>query len=606
MNILVINCGSSSVKYDIIDTIKESTLLQGQCAGLNSKNSFHRYTKEGTSHFEELPISDHKDAIHLITDFLTDEGYITDEGPKFQAIGHRVVHGGEKFSDAVIITPEVRETIESLIPLAPLHNPVNLLGIDICQKLFPKIKQVAVFDTAFHQSMPPRSYRYAIPEKWFKDFGIRKYGFHGTSHDYVSQKAALYLKDNRKDLRMVSCHLGNGASLCAILNGISYDTTMGFSPLEGLIMGTRSGDIDPAVIQFLHNEKKIPINDIINDLNKESGLLGLSQKSSNMVDLLKGLSKGDESSALAVSSFVHRITRYIGGYMAEMGGTEVIIFTGGIGENAPLIRERISQKLDFAGAVLDDDLNYRVDSIMINDVAQISAPHSRIKILVIKTDEEMLIAQHSALIIQGKSVLPPERIPIPIGISARHMHLSRDHVDILFGKDHQLTPIFDLSQPGQFACEETVSVKGPKGEIKKIRILGPERSKTQIEISRTDEFKLGIDAPIRASGNVEESPGAILTGSAGSLELKEGVICALRHIHMSPADARALNVENGDLVKVEVDGPRELTFGDVLVRVKNTYRLEMHIDTDEANSAELSGSAVGFIVGIQDTRDING
>ncbi|MCP4129602.1 MAG: acetate/propionate family kinase [bacterium] len=611
MKVFVINCGSSSLKYDLMDMEQGRALLSGKFTSIGSGSSgdapaSHSYRIGEESKKETVKIESHADALELLNGFLNEKGFITGEGPLFEGIGHRVVHGGEQFCEAIKIDEEVKRAIQELIPLAPLHNPVNLKGIELCEKYFPGLPQVAVFDTAFHQTLPKKAYLYGTPMEWYENYKIRRYGFHGSSHKYTALKAAEYLGRPLNQLKLITCHLGNGASVCAINYGNSVDTSMGLSPLEGLIMGTRSGDIDPVIIQYLVSKEGMDINEVMNILNRKSGLLGISGYSSDMQDLAEKASEGDERSVLAIKMFVLRVIKIIGAYLAELDGADAIVFTGGIGENSALIRERVSHNMEFAGAIIDEDANNAVSGINQNGLADISVRHSRIKLLVVNTDEEWMIAHDTKNVILGRSTLPPEQIPIPMGISARHIHLSVEDVDSLFGKGHKLTPIYDLSQPGQFVCDETVSVIGPKGTVERVRVLGPPRSETQVEISRTDEFKLGIDAPIRASGKLDGTPGLTIVGPEGRLELDQGVICALRHIHMTPSDALSLQVDDKDLVRVRVQGPRELIFGDVLVRVSNKYRLEMHIDTDEANAAELSPDAVGFIMGIQNTKDIHG
>jgi len=603
MKILVINCGSSSLKYDLIDMESNCKLIKGQFANIGT-NAIHKYIFQKEKIYKELDIKTHSDAMNELHKILIEKTLLIDNKPQFECIAHRVVHGGEKFFEPTRITEEVKKSIEELSTIAPLHNPVNLMGINLSEKFFPGITQIAVFDTAFHQTMPAKSYLYGVPYKWHKEYNIRRYGFHGISHDYVSLKTAEVLNTPVSRLKLITCHLGNGASVAAINYGQSIDTTMGFSPLEGLIMGTRSGDIDPSIIQYLVNKEGYSLDKIIEILNKKSGLLGISEKSRDMQELLKEAAAGNKQATIAIKMFIHKLTKVIGGYMAILGGADAIIFTGGIGENSAIIRERVCHNLEYSGAIIDEDINLSVEYKQDNDAVLISTQNSHIKLFAVQTDEEWMIAKYSENLMKGRKFQSPEKTPIPIGISARHIHLSAEDLEKLFGKDYKTTPIHALSQPGQFVCEETITLKGPKREIANVRILGPIRKNTQIEISRTDEFALGVHTEIRASGDIKGTPGITLIGPKGELQIKEGVIKALRHIHMAPADAKFLQVEQGDLVRVKIDGSRELIFGDVLVRVSNKYRLEMHIDTDEANSADLSGDAVGYIVGIQSTRNI--
>lgn len=370
---------------------------------------------------------------------------------------------------------------------------------------------------------------------------------------------------------------------------------MGMTPLEGLVMGTRSGDLDPGLIlQLLRDGRDVDAVDTL--LNRKSGLAGVSGTSGDMRDIEVRAAEGDERCRLALKLFAHRLRKYIGAYAAAMGGVDAIVFTAGIGENSPGIRHRVAQRLDFLGARLDEDLNRDAKVGRETPVFDISDRTARVKLLVVATDEARAIAEHTAAVAEKADAVAETRT-IPIAVSARHIHLTQEAVEALFGPGHHLTPRNDLSQPGQFACEETLTVVGPKRSLERVRVLGPTRSKNQIEVSRTDEFWLGVDAPVRRSGDVANSPGVTLQGPAGSLTLTEGLICAARHIHMTPEDAKAFGVEKGDIVEVRINSEdRDLVFGDVLIRVSPKYALEMHVDTDEANAAELSRHDKGMLV----------
>jgi len=517
---------------------------------------------------------------------------ITDE---VSVVGHRVVHGGERFVRPTRIDAEVETAIEALFPLAPLHNPPNLAGIRAARELLPKVPHVAVFDTAFHATLPRRARLYALPAGMAEARGIRRYGFHGTSHAFVSRAAADHLKQPLEDLRIITCHLGNGASACAVEYGRSVETTMGMTPLEGLVMGTRCGDLDPGVVLELARSLGVEETDRV--LNRESGLWGLSGIGNDLRDIEDRAAEGDEPCRMAIHVLAHRLRKHIGALASVMGGVDAIVFTAGIGENSALVRHRACQRLDFLGARLDEDRNRDATVSRDATVWEISHYHSRVKLLVVKTDEEAEIARQAAAVGAGRDLLPSGLPPIPIGISARHIHLTQESVEALFGEGHELTPRNPLSQPGQFACEETLTVVGPKRSIEGVRILGPVRRGNQIEVSRTDEFFLGIDAPVRNSGDTKNSPGIKLIGPAGELMLEDGLICARRHIHMTPADAAIYGVKDKDVVDVAVDSPgRDLVFGDVLIRVKGSYALEMHIDTDEANAAEIRRGHEGMLV----------
>jgi len=509
-------------------------------------------------------------------------------------VGHRVVHGGSEFYDATEISDEVERAIEACVPLAPLHNPANLAGIRAARAALPDVPHVAVFDTAFHARMPRRSRAYAIDQELADSAGIRRYGFHGTSHAYVARRAAEFLDVPLDQLRLISCHLGNGASACAIEFGHSVETSMGMTPLEGLVMGSRCGDLDPGVVLELARRHGIDETDEL--LNRRSGLAGLSGLGNDLRDIQHRAADGDDRARLTISVFAHRARKYIGAYAAVMGGVDAVILTGGIGENSAQMRLRILQRLEFLGLRVHEDRNADAKVSHQQPVADVSAGVSRVRALVVATNEELMIALETAKVAGGKKKVRTPR-PIPIAISARHVHLNRATMDKLFGEGSELTPYKPLSQPGQFASEQKVDLIGPRDTIDGVRVLGPLCHKNQIEVARTDEFRLGVDAPVRRSGHVENSAPIVLQGPKGRVELTEGLICAWRHIHMTPEDAEAYGVENGDEVEVRIaGGPRDLTFGDVLVRVKDTYKLEMHIDTDEGNAAELSGGAAGDLI----------
>ena len=404
------------------------------------------------------------------------------------AVGHRVVHGGDSFRDACLINDSVIQSIEAWSEIAPLHNPNNLAGIRSAQSALPNIPHVAVFDTAFHSTLPRRASTYAIDQKLAKDNHLKRFGFHGTSHQYVAEKAAQYLNRDVNELRIFSLHLGNGSSACAIEFGHSTDTSMGMTPLEGLVMGTRVGDIDPGIILSLIRDKQMHIEDIDQLLNKNAGLKGISGISNDMREIETAAAVGNDNARLAIAVFTHSIRKYIGAYTAVMGGVDAIVVTGGIGENSATIRQRLFQRFDYLGALLDENKNIDVSLSHSAPVAEINRPHSRVKLLAIKTNEELKIAQQTrAIADQQQSVEKPG--PIPIAVSARHIHLSRESFAELFGEGVEPTHYKDLVQPGQFACQETLNLIGPRGRIENVRLLGPLRSKDQVEISRTDEFQ---------------------------------------------------------------------------------------------------------------------
>jgi len=566
MHVLVINSGSSSVKYQVIDPDSRAVPVRGVVERVG----------QGVTYVEAL-------------------GQVLEaaKGLSLAAVGHRVVHGGERFIDAVAIDDAVEAAIEACVPLAPLHNPPNLAGIRAARRALPNVPQVAVFDTAFHARLPRRARTYALDTSVAEKHGLRRYGFHGTSHAWVAQLAAKHLARPLEQLRLVTLHLGNGASACAVEYGHSTETSMGLTPLEGLVMGTRGGDVDPGVLLALLRSGEFDAQSLDTLLNKQSGLAGLSGVGNDLRDIEARAEAGDDRCRLAIAVFAHRVRKYIGAYAAVMGGLDAVVLTAGIGENAKAMRRRILQRLDFLGLVFDEDANQDAAVSGERPVARVSSDVSRVAALVAKTDEELSIAQQTAAVVrQVVAVKNPG--PIPIAISARHVHLDQAAMETLFGKGAVLTKLKDISQPGQFASEQKVNLIGPRGRLDGVRVLGPLRKACQVEVSRTDEFALGVDAPIRDSGNTEGSAPIILEGPAGTVHLKEGLICAKRHIHMTPEDAAAYGVVDGDEVEVAVSGgPRDLVFGDVLVRVSPKYKLEMHIDTDEGNAAELNPGALG-------------
>jgi acetate kinase len=568
MLVLVLNAGSSTLKAQLVDPSSGAALY---------KSTIERIGEAGRTHAAAVAEVLAAVAAHEIS-----------------AVGHRVVHGGERFSSAVVIDDAVEAAIEACVPLAPLHNPANLAGIRAARQALA-VPQVAVFDTAFHARMPRRAVSYAIDPELAHAHAIRRFGFHGTSHAYVAELAATHLGRPLSELRMITLHLGNGASACAIEFGHSTETSMGMTPLEGLVMGTRSGDIDPgALIALMRDGWDADRIDTL--LNRKSGLLGLSGAGNDLRDIERRAAEGDDHCRLAISVFSHRVRKYVGAYAASMGGLDAVVMTAGIGENSVSMRQRILQRFEFLGLLLDEDLNASARVSPEAPVAQISAPNSRIAVLAVRTNEELSIARQTVAVIHERARCEPPG-PIPVAISARHLHLDQKSFHALFGSDATPTHLRDISQPGQYACEEKVNLIGPRGRIDGVRLLGPLRSKNQIEVSRTDEFELGVDAPIRDSGNVAGSAPIVVEGPKGKLALNEGLICAKRHIHMTPEDAERYEVSDGDEVEVAITGgPRDLVFGDVLVRVSPKYKLEMHIDTDEGNAAELDHGAAGKLV----------
>lgn len=390
MKILVINCGSSSLKYQVLDMSGEILLAKGLVERIGMEGSVITHEKIGMDKVKkETPMESHKEAIALVLEAVADKNHgVVDDMSEISAVGHRVVHAGEKYSQSVLITPEVIKTLEDCISLAPLHNPPNLLGIAACRELMPNTPMVAVFDTAFHQTMPPESYIYALPYEYYEKYGIRRYGFHGTSHKYVAQRCADIMNVNLDDLKIITCHLGNGASVSAIKRGVCIDTSMGFTPLEGLVMGTRSGDIDPAIVTYIREKEGLEQGEANKILNNKSGVLGISGVSSDFRDLETASAEGNERAQLAIKVFAHKVRFYIGAYIAEMNGVDAIVFTAGVGENDIAMRDIICNDLGNLGIKLDLVKNKTRGKEMI-----ISREDSRVKIILIPTDEELMIAR---------------------------------------------------------------------------------------------------------------------------------------------------------------------------------------------------------------------
>lgn len=395
MNVLVINCGSSSLKYQLINSDTEAVLAKGLCERIGIDGRLV-YQKSGCDkEITEAAMPTHKEAIQMVLDALVNDKTGAIESLKeVSAVGHRVVHGGEKFASSVVINDEVLAAIEECNDLAPLHNPANLIGIRACQELMPGVPMVAVFDTAFHQTMPAKAYLYGLPYEYYEKYKVRRYGFHGTSHSFVSKHAAEFLGMDLNNSKIIVCHLGNGASISAVLNGECVDTSMGLTPLEGLVMGTRSGDIDPAIMEFIAKKENLDIAGIMNVLNKKSGVQGLSKLSSDFRDLEEGMNAGNELAANAIEVFCYRVAKYVGSYVAAMNGVDAIAFTAGIGENAGLVREKVVGYLGYLGITLDAEANSKR-----GDDCVISTADSKVKVAVIPTNEELAICRETVALV---------------------------------------------------------------------------------------------------------------------------------------------------------------------------------------------------------------
>lgn len=399
MKILVLNCGSSSVKYKLIDTLDDKVMAEGGVEKIGLSDGFLKYKlSDGSKAIRELGLVDHKGAVKAVLDILTDPelGCIRSYS-EIDAVGHRVVHGAEKFSKSVLLTDEVLQQIRDCYDLAPLHNPANVTGIEAVEEILPGIKQVGVFDTAFHQTMPPKSYMYALPYRFYKEDGVRRYGFHGTSHRYVSARVCEILGVDIATQKIITCHVGNGGSITAVLYGKSVDTSMGLTPTEGLMMGTRVGDVDPGALTYLMKKHNLSADDLQKIINKESGVLGVSGISSDMREIESADKAGNESAHLALEMYEQRIIKYIGAYAAEMGGVDIIVFTGGVGENQTGLRANVCRPLGFMGVELDEQLN----AVTRGTETVISTETSKVKVVVVPTDEELMIARDTEAIVNA-------------------------------------------------------------------------------------------------------------------------------------------------------------------------------------------------------------
>jgi acetate kinase len=577
---LAFNCGSSSIKCRIVDDRPAAHRFELRVEGISGEHA--RLVVDGA----ERPLDGRPDASAAVDAALAELRARWPALGELDAVVHRVVHGGDLFTEPVLVTDANLERLAALEKLAPLHNPPALRAIRGARELFPRIPHVAVFDTAFHATLPPPAREYALPPDVRARFGIRRYGFHGISHGSVAARVAAFLKRDVNGLRIVSCHLGSGASITAIDGGRSVDTSMGMTPLEGLVMGTRAGDLDPGVLLELAKQMEPAALEEL--LNRHAGLAGLTG-TADLREVERRASAGDADGALALSIYTHRLRKYVGAYAAVLGGIDAIVFTGGVGEHSALVRRRGLEKLEFLGVALDEPLNREARVDAERPIADVAARGSRVRILVLRADEERAMADAAAALIAAQPPAMRTGERIPIAVSARHAHLSRATIDRLFGPGYELHTRSALSQTGQYSAQETVRLIGPAGALTQVRVVGPPREHDQVEISRSDEVTLGIDAPVRLSGDLADTPGVMIEGPEGRLALRRGLICAQRHIHMTPEDAGRLGVAQGDAVSVRIDSQgRDTVFDDVSVRVSPAFTLELHLDTDEANAAGVA------------------
>ena len=395
MNVLVINCGSSSLKFQLINSDTEAVLAKGLCERIGIDGRLTYQPAGGEKKTEDKAMPTHTEAIKFVIEALTDpETGVVASLEEIGAVGHRLVHGGEKFASSAVITEEMLKTVEECNDLAPLHNPANLIGVRACQELMPNVPMVGVFDTAFHQTMPEKAYMYGLPYEYYEDYKVRRYGFHGTSHSFVSKRTAEILGRDYNNIKTIVCHLGNGASICAVQNGKSVDTSMGLTPLEGLVMGTRSGDVDPGALEFLAKKESLDITGLLNMLNKKSGVHGVSGISSDFRDLSAGAEAGNKRAQIALDVFCYRVAKYVGSYVAAMNGVDAIAFTAGIGENDGYVREQVCSYLGYLGIEIDKEANKAR-----GQEVEISTPESKVKVWVVPTNEELAIARETVALV---------------------------------------------------------------------------------------------------------------------------------------------------------------------------------------------------------------
>ena len=566
MHILSLNAGSATLKFGIFDPVSATPLMAA---------TIERPAVDGAA-FDEI------------------ERRLRDAGmPAIDTIGHRVAHGGPRLSEAVLVDADVEREIEHAATLAPQHNPVALAGIRLARERWPGLPQVAVFDTAFHAGMPEQASLYAVPQAW-RDAGVRRYGFHGLSHRHVLEAVSGALERAPEDLRIVSCHLGNGASVCAIDRGRSIDTSMGMTALEGLVMGTRSGDLDPGVPGFVARTLGLDPAQIEAALYHDSGLKALSGIGPDLREIETRARQGHAGARSALQVHAYRVRKYIGAYAAAMGGCDAVAFTGGAGENSAALRRRILEGLEFLGVRLDEDRNESFGASGAA-VAEVQAPRSQVAVLAVRAHEQWVIARETAQVLRhaGRAA-PRQDTSMPVAISAHHVHLTQAAVEALFGAGHALRVLQPLSQPGYFAAEETVSVIGERDRLERVRVVGPCRAANQIEVSRTEAIRLGIEAPLRLSCDLAGSAEVTLAGPAGTLRTT-GLIVARRHLHLTSADARRLGVEDRGEIEIALDTPRGTVLRHVALRVDDGAVLELHLDTDEANAAGLRGAGEGVL-----------
>jgi acetate kinase len=591
VRVLVLQCTPGALNYAYFDTEREFHNREGSVTGLGTDCAEHVQATLRGKASSPVP-GDLPSALHAVFAGVGGNGGSPTGVTGLSLIAHRVVCGGERRDRPAPVDAALIGDLRSLP--GPRELSANLDGLDVCRRLAPEVSQIAVFDTAFFESMSPAAFLYALPYELYRTGGLRRHGGHGLSHHQAALLAADHLEAPLEELRLITCRLDQAVSLCAVGGGRALDVS------DGLLGPLSAGELEPGVVFEVARRQGLCLDEVERLLTQESGLLGLSGLSGDLRKLVAAETENPRA-ALALDVWAYALRKHIGAYVAALGGLDALVFTGACGETESALRARACEGLQGLGIELDPRLNQAPEASS-GGASDISAARSSARILLVSTDESRMAASE-ALAATGRpglaSLFRRRRQPIPIAISAHHVHLCQEHVETLYGPGHTLTFRAELSQPGQFACEETVTLVGRKGKVERVRVLGPVRPQTQVEVSRTEEFQLGLDAPIRASGDVSGSPGLRIEGPQGAIDLQEGVICAARHVHMSPGDALRFRVRDKNRITVRVEGSRPISFGDVLVRVHPDFRLDMHVDTDEGNAAELDRDAVGYLEAVE-------
>ena len=593
--VLVIESQSTTVRYSYFDVERELHNQEGMVDRIGQGRARHTIRKLRGKTMTSVPGTRAAGVEAVLAGLTTPAGPL-ERIEDLSVIAHRVMHGGERFGEPMIIDDRVLDGIRQELPIGGDELQANVETIEACRKLAPTVQQVAVFETAFFQTVPAHAYLHALPYDLYRDHGIRRYGCNGVAHHQAARLAAAHLERALERLRVVSCYCGPEPSVCAIGEGRAVDVTSGATCQGGLPGLTGTGDLDPRLVFRLCDVHGMSLSEVESAVTVGGGIRALSGLQGDLTDLSAAAEEGNKQADLALETMAHAIKKAIGASVATLGGIDALVITGPHSATGGALRLRALAGLEGLGLHLDPELNEAPETSP-DGVGELSPPLSPAKVLLVPADGHRMVASEVLGAIGREdlaALFRSRRLPIPIGISAHHVHLTREHVEALFGPGHELTFRAELTQPGQFACEEQVTVIGPRGVVERVRVLGPVRSKTQVEIPRTEEFRLGIDAPIRASGDIKGSPGLRLEGSAASIDLQQGVICAARHVHMSPEDALRFGVRDRSLISVRVEGGRGVSFRDVLVRVHPDFRLDMHVDTDEANAAELGADAVGY------------